>query len=704
MRDSVTIILLVWIIERGLCGKLERVAHRPDNVLDDYYAYRHVTIIHFNIPDCTVAAAFKFVVKEEKIGGIGKCPIRDVSVFLKSGSLPFVRPDGSKIAAKLMKGRRRYYSLNMESNGDEYMIRIDAPEPGDWYTIAFRSWSDPENGKITQQGLGASCETVLDAELLLETAAITMPMDPRWEYEVHMNESSDSAVMQLMIPDEFVDSSLFLRSTCGEECTITVHVTAEDHIIGAIVNSTNVTVSFKPFSDAYHYVTLRLISGEASNVSLQLLDSSPTDSGQVRSVGLMRKSLPDFFLFDYEHLRGNSSKPSAYNLTAETLSVLSFEIGRVYDVGGTLTLSLKLVDTEDKTKEKEKRNVVVAACISLGYYSNITAGGACCRMENATTPADIYVNSTGPASLHIPFPEPGIWHLSLRAFCVEENCHCTASCLNGTACEDCDCMTPCDARVESRISSLPCIEGNCNSQGKCMHYMSGGFVFAACHCSGAYRGFDCADDTYVLGNSDIIIRMLLLTFSNLAFIGSVYVAVRREYFTEAIVYAAVMFFSTFYHACEAGEDVYSVCIMRLSVLQFCDFFNALLSIWVTLVAMASFGPKLTAFCQTTGAVILAMSAEMDRTALWVFLLPAMTGSALIGLSWGIRCKRRGTVRYPSRPYRSIYFPAGLLLVSLGLVCYAFLQTRRNYYIVHSLWHVCVAIGVILLLPKRQYMK
>ncbi|CAK9822721.1 Post-GPI attachment to proteins factor 6 [Anthophora retusa] len=701
MRDSVLVFLLAWIfaIHRGLCGKLERADQRPNNVLDDYYAYRHISIIHFNVPDRTVAAGFKFIVKEEKTGGIGRCVARNVSLFLKSGSLPFVRPDGSKIAAKLMKGRRRYYSLNMESNGDEYMIKIDAPSPGDWYAIAFRSWSDPDNGKITQQGLGASCDTVLDAELLLESASIVSPMDPKLKYEVHMNGSVDSAVIQLPIPEEFIDSSLSLKSTCGEECKIAVHVTAEDHLAAKIVNTTNATVFFKPYSDAYHYVTLRLLSGESSNVSLQLLDTSPTDSGQVKSVDLMRKSLPDFFLFDYEHLRGNGTKPSAFNLTADTLSVLSFVIDRVYDVGGTLTLGFKLVDTKDK----EKKNVVVVACISLGYYSNITAGGGCIRTDNITA-ADIYVNSTGPASLHIPFPEPGVWHISLKAFCLEENCQCIETCLNGTACEECDCITPCNARVESRISSLPCIEGRCNSRGKCMHYMSGGFVFAACHCSGAYRGFDCADDTYVLSNSDIIVRVILLTFSNLAFIGSIYVAIRREYFTEAIVYAAVMFFSTFYHACEAGEDVYSVCIMRLSVLQFCDFFNALLSIWVTLVAMASFGPKLTAFCQIAGAVILAMSAEMDRTALWVFLLPAVTGSALIGLSWGLRCKRRGTVRYPSRPYRSIYFPAGLLLVALGLVCYAFLQTRRNYYIVHSLWHVCVAIGVILLLPKRQYMK
>ncbi|XP_033323821.1 post-GPI attachment to proteins factor 6 [Megalopta genalis] len=700
MRHIVLAFSLAWILtkEQTLCGKLERVAQRLNVVLDDYYAYRHISIIHFNVPDCTVAAAFRFTVEEEKTGGIGRCSPRNVSLFLKSGSLPFVRPDGSKIAAKLMQGRRRYYALNMESNGDEYEIRIHAPAPGDWYAIAFRSWSDPDNGKITQQGLGATCDTVLNAELLLESASLVSLMDSKLMY-VHMNESANSAMMQLLVPDNYVESSLSLRSSCGEECRVAVHITADDHLAATIVNTTNTTLLFKPYSDVFHYVTLRLLSGDASNVSLQLLDVSPTNSSQVKSVDLMRKSLPDFFLFDYEHLLGNGTKPSAFNLSADAMSVLSFGIGRIYDVGGTLTLGLKLVENE----EKEKRNVVVVACISLGYYSNITAGGGCERLDNITA-ADIYVNCTEPATLHIPYPEPGTWHVSLRSFCVEKDCQCASTCLNGVACEDCECMIPCNAKVESRISSLPCIEGRCNSRGKCMHYMSGGFVFAACHCAGAYRGFDCADDTYVLSNSDVIIRMMLLTCSNLAFIASVYVAVRREYFTEAIVYAAVMFFSTFYHACEAGEDVYSVCIMRLGVLQFCDFFNALLSIWVTLVAMASFGPKLTAFCQISGAVILAMSAEMDRTALWVFLLPAITGSALIGLSWGSRCKRRGTVRYPSRPYRSIYFPAGLLLVSFGLVCYAFLQTRRNYYIIHSLWHVCVAIGVVLLLPKRQYMK
>ena len=282
----------------------------------------------------------------------------------------------------------------------------------------------------------------------------------------------------------------------------------------------------------------------------------------------------------------------------------------------------------------------------------------------------MYVNATEPAYVHVPFPEAGTWYVSLRVFCPEEekegaeektlnvnistsSCSCSRTCLQGDiVCETCDCLPRCPVvRVESIVSSSPCIEGRCGHRGKCMHYMSGGFVFSACYCTGGYRGFDCADNMYVLSTSGILLQLLALTFSNFAFLGSIYVAVKREYFTEAVAYVAVMFFSTFYHACEAGEEIYSVCIMRLSVLQFCDFFNALLAIWVTLVAIASFGPRLTAFCQVAGAIVLAMSAEMDRTALWVFLLPAVTGSALIGLSWGFRCKRKRTIRYPSRPYR-----------------------------------------------------
>jgi len=129
-----------------------------------WFAFRRSKIfrypfIFFRVsPYDDILSRFRFTAKEEKTGGIGRCTPLNVSLHLKSASLPFVCPDGSKVDAKLMetKKRRRHYSLKMQSNGEQYVIKIDAPSAGDWYAIAFRSWTDPEDGKIKQQGENAT--------------------------------------------------------------------------------------------------------------------------------------------------------------------------------------------------------------------------------------------------------------------------------------------------------------------------------------------------------------------------------------------------------------------------------------------------------------------------------------------------------------------------------------------------------------------
>lgn len=210
-------------------------------------------------------------------------------------------------------------------------------------------------------GLGASCETVLDAEMFVEMPAMTLLVNSRLEHEMQLNETSDSAIMQFLIPDvDLVELSLLLSSSCGEDCNITVHVTAGDDLVNVLLNSTQTLLFFKPYFDTFHYVTLRLLSGNASNVTVGLINQVAFD--QVTSVELTRKSFPEFFLFDYEHLRGNDTKPQPFNVTVDTLSVFSFKIGQVYDVGGTVTLGFKLVDID----ERYKKNIVLVACISFG--------------------------------------------------------------------------------------------------------------------------------------------------------------------------------------------------------------------------------------------------------------------------------------------------------------------------------------------------
>ena len=54
--------VLVLILQVQCDGELEKVvSHLPSNILDDYSAYRHISIIHFIVPENSVSALFKWV-------------------------------------------------------------------------------------------------------------------------------------------------------------------------------------------------------------------------------------------------------------------------------------------------------------------------------------------------------------------------------------------------------------------------------------------------------------------------------------------------------------------------------------------------------------------------------------------------------------------------------------------------------------------
>lgn len=68
-------------------------------------------------------------------------------------------------------------------------------------------------------------------------------------------------------------------------------------------------------------------------------------------------------------------------------------------------------------------------------------------------------------------------------------------------------------------------------------------------------------------------------------------------------------------------------------MQFCDFYSAILSFWATLISMADLGHTLTSLLHMAGAVGVALGVEYDQTGLWVFLIPVLSGSFIIMVSW-----------------------------------------------------------------------
>lgn len=201
----------------------------------------------------------------------------------------------------------------------------------------------------------------------------------------------------------------------------------------------------------------------------------------------------------------------------------------------------------------------------------------------------------------------------------------------------------------------------------------------------------------------MLLSLLLLTLSNLLFIFAIYVAVIRQYYTEAMMYTFTMIFSTFYHACDAPAQI-AFCLARLRILQFGDFYCGIMCFWVTLLAMCIINDKFRSFLQLSGAIVIAMLTTWNMHSFVSFLTPCAVAISILLISWYYDYRNTRKFLYP-RSYYIIYVPIGLGFAAIGLILFGFFQTEQNYYIVHSFWHMVIAVSAAFLLPdiKRNGM-
>ncbi|XP_063607987.1 post-GPI attachment to proteins factor 6-like isoform X1 [Penaeus indicus] len=400
---------------------------------------------------------------------------------------------------------------------------------------------------------------------------------------------------------------------------------------------------------------------------------------------LVKKTFGGNFVFEFDLPPDeNGSVPLLLNITNDSPTLLTFNLEPIIDIGGTLSVELAVSPFMNITLH----NFTVDACVSHGKRKepnlDVDAEFKCPRGHG------LHVNtsslSAAATSVLIPFPEPGPWYLTLRSGCYLSNASEVTEC------------TVNETTVLFSITSASCLHGKCGRYGSCYQYISGGFIFSTCVCDAGYRGWACTDKSQAMANWQLILATLLLTLSNLFFLPAIILALKRRYFAEAVVYAFTMVFSTFYHACD--QQPYNFCLMRLSVMQFCDFYSAILSFWVTLIAMADLPHSLYSFLHVAGALVVALGVEYDRTGLWVFVVPSASAFLIMVASWVWHCKHLHSC-YPTKWYWLTCLLPGVLLSATGLFCYAFLETHDNYYYVHSVWHATMALAILCLLPPRR---
>lgn len=410
----------------------------------------------------------------------------------------------------------------------------------------------------------------------------------------------------------------------------------------------------KPFVDIPNSMTLSV----SNKRNPPLVDEDLTDETNERE----KRILP--------------SSGSKDNLTE--LSVLHFEILPILDSGGTLTIDVGLNPFVNMTKQ----NVSIYGCLQHGHYS--TAFGSC--------QYSIKVNSShNPLiALKLPYPRAGLWFISLKTECYH---------FDGRSFKTEICQSNSTSILMS-IKSNSCFENQCGPHGKCNQFISGGLIFSTCICNSGWKGMDCTDGTDALDEREILINFLLLTLSNLVFVPALILALYRHLFTEAFIYLIAMSSSILYHACDS-DSLQAFCLIKLNVLQYVDFYSALLAFWVTLISLSNLPTEARSFFHLVGSVLLAIGVQYDRTSLWTFVVPVSAGFVIVILTWCFFCCIKRNC-FPSCQLWSLSMLPGLVMTSAGLAIYSLFETKDNYAIVHSFWHAVMASALVFLIPTMEH--
>ncbi|KAK2589019.1 hypothetical protein KPH14_001862 [Odynerus spinipes] len=356
--------------------------------------------------------------------------------------------------------------------------------------------------------------------------------------------------------------------------------------------------------------------------------------------------------------------------------IVQFDILPLVDIGGTLDIKIHL----EMYKSLAKQLVIVEICVQKGHVPNILDNKMVCEDERLSM--NLSSSDKHDESILIPYPQPDTWYIFLQATCYIKN--------HPVNCEMEEIL------VSLNIHTRQCVfPGNysCGYYGICQEIHRGLLAYTACDCFEGYKGWGCTNVVSPNSRTYAIITTLMLTLSNGFFIPAIYLAIKRELYTEGLIYLSTMLSSALYHACD--QRVTNYCITKFEVLQYCDFFSSILAFWVTLVAMAELPIRFVPLCHMSGVLIIAFGVQVDRRSLFSILMPLTIG---IMIPIGRYIYHSYNLRSWKRPARLSKLLLGLLMVGVGLLLFSLVETEANYQYVHSAWHVIIAISLLFLLP------
>jgi len=379
--------------------------------------------------------------------------------------------------------------------------------------------------------------------------------------------------------------------------------------------------------------------------------------------------------------------------------ITRFKTEDYLDTGGTLNIVIRI---DDQAAQLADGQVVrVYGCLSQGRYPKVVDDVVeCAANERIEVASD---SPTANTTKLIPFPEPSTWFLALQVECIHPTSRKKIDCwgnmrfgsvMSSIAVH----LQPCGYRPEKQI---------CGDFGVCVRSHKGNFLYTSCRCASGYSGWTCDQTNLANPAKQHQSNTLLLTLSNLSFLPVILLSLWYRLYTEALLYFSTMFFSTFYHTCdqeinhkhlpEGLERACHALYVSKEVLQFCDFFCAIMSFWVTIISMAKLPEKLVNFLHMLGVLLISVLVQYNRNGIQVFAVPIPLGVAVLILSVIVRCYQRKKLLRINKTC-SIWLSLAIASAVSAVLVFALVETTTNYQYVHSVWHCLISMSLVFLLP------
>ncbi|XP_032979102.1 transmembrane protein 8B isoform X4 [Rhinolophus ferrumequinum] len=629
--------------------------------LSPFRSFASTELFHFHVPEDTFLAVWNLLIFKEQGGNFGDhCPDQSVTVYFRSGAPPVINPLHTHFPGDTAVPG--VFSLTLSwtlPNRTSGIFNVSSPLPGDWFLAAHLPQA---HGHISVKGLQDECQYLLQPQLIVRRLLDVAVLVPGRPSEQTLSLHNRSALYKVFVPSFTYRVSAQLLCVGGHgasACPLMLRLRPKApplHNSSSVVcggaSVCQLELALPPWG---HWVYVRvetpsrgagrtirfqlcvrlqecpqpslsraLVPGAAMNMPLSLgnqpLPPEPPSLGApVEGPGAtsppehcwpvrptLRNELDTFSVHFYIFFGPSVALPP------ERPAVFALRLLPVLDSGGVLSLELHL-----NVSSLRQENVTVFGCLTHEVPLSLgDAAGTCSKESLAGFLLSVSATSR-VARLRIPFPQTGTWFLTLRSLCGAGPRF--VRCQNATA----------EVRLRTFLS--PCVD-DCGPYGQCKLLRTHNYLYAACECKAGWRGWGCTDSAGALTYGFQLLSTLLLCLSNLMFLPPVALAIRSRYVLEAAVYTFTMFFSTFYHACDQ-PGIVVFCIMDYDVLQFCDFLGSLMSVWVTVIAMARLQPVVKQVLYLLGAMLLSMALQLDRHGLWNLLGPSLFALGILATAW-----------------------------------------------------------------------